>query len=154
MHIYENKDKKHGLRLDLILTVVIICLLIGFFLNTLQRIQRQIEQQNMETQLQHFRLGIAEKWIHLNTANQSIDINAIENSNPMQFIHEQPDNYIGELAHPPQDSSSVWYYNTSTQQLIYITSDHHEWPYAFVKAKQKRALTNIGLDLIALKTTH
>lgn len=154
MHIYENKDKKYRLRLDLILTVMIICLLIGFFLNTVKHIQRQIEQQNMQTQLQHFRLGIAEKWIHLKTANQTLDIDAIENSNPMHFIIEPPDNYIGELAQSPQDSNSVWYYNTNTQRLIYVTSDHHEWSYAFVKAKQNRALTNIGLDLIALNSTH
>jgi hypothetical protein len=138
-------------RFDFAVTVTVIAILATLLLGYLNKMQHDIERLIVETELNSFRLSLAEAWVHKIVSNQSIDSTALQNSNPMLLMAEKPKNYIGELAEAPSNKKEIWYFDTTKKQLIYVFNDGSQTRYSFSKtAGQAKAslLTVGGLDLV------
>ncbi len=138
-------------RFDFVVTVCIIGILATWLLHRLNDAQTEVEKVILDTELNNFRLGIAETWVHKSVANQSIDIETLKNSNPMWLIAEKPSNYVGERLQAPSSSKAIWYFDIQKKRLIYVFNDGHQAQYKLVStAGQARAsLVSIGgIDLV------
>jgi len=138
-------------RFDFAVTVTVIAMLATLLLGYLNKVQQDIERLIVETELNSFRLSLAEAWVHKSVSNQSMDSTALQNSNPMLLLAEKPENYIGELSKAPSNNKEIWYFDTTKKQLIYVFNDGSQASYSFSKtARQAKAslLTVGGLDLV------
>jgi hypothetical protein len=129
----------------------VIGILATWLLHSLNKAQHDIEKVILETELTNLRLGMAETWVHKNLTNQSVNIEALKDSNPMLLIMEKPENYIGELTEEPRSRKAIWYFDTQKKLLIYVFSDGHQARYRLVgTAGQSNAslLAIGGLDLV------
>ncbi len=144
-----HAPSKH--RLDFAVTLTVIGILATLLLGYLNKVQHDIERLIVETELNSFRLSLAEAWVHKSISNQSIDSATLQNSNPMLLMADKPENYIGELSGAPSTKKEIWYFDTTKKQLIYVFNDGNLARYSLSKtAGQAKAslLTVGGLDLI------
>ncbi len=128
-----------------------IAILVSLLLGYLNKTQQDIKRQIVETELNGFRLSLAEALVHKSINNQSIDSAVLQNSNPMLIIAEHPENYIGELSEAPSNKNEIWYFDTTKKQLTYVFNDSSQARYRLSKtAGQTKAslLTLSGLDLV------
>ena len=79
-------------RFDFAVTLTVIGILASLLLGYLNKAQHEIERLIVETELNSFRLSLAEAWVHKIVSNQSIDCTALQNSNPMLLLDEKPEN--------------------------------------------------------------
>ncbi|MDI1299652.1 hypothetical protein [Methylotenera sp.] len=138
-------------RFDFAVTLIVIGILATLLLGYLNKAQQDIERLIVETELNSLRLSLAENWVDKSVSNQSIDSVALQNSNPMLLIADNPENYIGELSEAPSNKIEIWYFDTTRKQLIYVFNDGSQARYRFSKtAGQTKAslLTVGGLDLV------
>jgi len=138
-------------RFDFAVTLTVIAILATLLLGYLNKAQNDIEKVIVETELNSLRLSLAEYWVDKSLKNQSIDSEALKNSNPMLLIAERPENYIGEFSEAPSDGKEVWYFDTKKKQLIYVFNDGYQARYRLSStARQAKAslLTVGGLDLV------
>jgi hypothetical protein len=132
-------------------TVCIIGILATWLLHYLDEKKVEIEKIVLKTELNYLRLGLAETWVHKNVMNESINIDALKGSNPMQLIADKPANYVGEHAQAPSNGKAIWYFDTRKKQLIYINRDGLEAAYILAcrAGKTGTSLVGIGdLDLV------
>ena len=148
-HLSRHAPSKH--RFEFAVTVTVIAILATLLLGYLNKVQQDIERLIVETELNSFRLSLAEAWVHKSIKNQSMDNAALQNSNPMLLMAEKPKNYIGELSEAPSNKKEIWYFDTTKKQLIYVFNDGSLAKYSFSKTSgQAKAslLTVGGLDLV------
>ena len=127
--------------------VILTTLLLGY----LNKAQHNIEKLVVETELNSFRLSLAEAWVHSSINYQPINSAVLQNSNPMLLVAEKPKNYQGELATAPSNSKAIWYFDTTKKQLIYLFNDGSQVRYTLsnTTGKAKAALLTVGgLDLV------
>lgn len=138
-------------RFDFAVTLTIIGILATLLLGYLNKAQKDIEKVIVDTELNSLRLSLAEHWVDKSLKNQSIDSEALKDSNPMLLIAERPENYIGEFSETPSDGKEVWYFNTKKKQLIYVFNDGRQARYRLssTTGQAKASLLTVGgLDLV------
>jgi hypothetical protein len=144
-------------RFDFAVTLTVIGILATLLLGYLNKAQNDIEKVIVDTELNSVRLSLAEYWVDKNLKNQSIDSQALKDSNPMLLIAERPENYIGEFSEALSNKKEVWYFDTAKKQLIYVFNDGHQARYRFSStAGQAKAslLTVGGLDLMKVEVVN
>ena len=147
-HLSRHAPSAH--RFDFTVMVTVIAILATLLLGYLNKVQQDIERLIVETELNSFRLSLAEAWVHKSISNQSMDSTALQNSNPILQMAEKPENYIGELSKAPSNKKEIWYFDTTKKQLIYVFNDGSLARYSFSKTagKAKASLLTVGgLDL-------
>jgi len=144
-----HAPSSHRFNFAIVLTVIgILAFTLLTFLN---KAQNDIEKVIVDTELTNLRLSLAEAWINKNIKNQSVDIQALNNSNPMLLITEKPNNYLGELSQKPSNSKEIWYFDSTKKQLVYLFNDRHEARFRLINingANKASALTFAGLGLV------
>jgi hypothetical protein len=148
-HLSRHAPSAH--RFDFTVMVTVIAILATLLLGYLNKVQQDIERLIVETELNTFRLSLAEAWVHKSVSNQSMDSTALQNSNPILLMAEKPENYIGELSKAPSNNKEIWYFDTTKKQLIYVFNDGSLARYSFSKTagKAKASLLTVGgLDLV------
>ncbi len=138
-------------RFDFAVTLTVIGILASLLLGYLNKAQHEIERLIVETELNSFRLSLAEAWVHKSVNNQPINGKVLQDSNPMLLVAEKPEHYIGELSKAPSNHKEVWYFDTTKKQLIYVFNDGHQARYRFIKTAglaKASLLTVGGLDLV------
>jgi len=148
-HLSRYAPRAH--RFDFLITLCVIGILGLLLLQRLEKVKSDIEKVKVKTELNNFRLAIAETWIHKNLTNQSVDLDALNESNPMLFIAEKPENYIGERVIAPSGNNGIWYFDTPMKRLIYVFSDGQIRRYKFVRTAGRTSASLIstgGIDLV------
>jgi hypothetical protein len=138
-------------RFDFAVTLTLIGILATLLLGYLNKVQHDIERLIVDTELNSFRLSLAESWVHRSVNNQPMDSAALQDSNPILLMAEKPENYIGELSEAPNNKKDIWYFDTKKKLLIYVFNDEDQARYSFrkVDGKSKGSLLTVGgLDLV------
>lgn len=144
-------NRNHAWRFKFAISAIVIAFLLGVTIRKLVDFQIHLEKENVENQVQNFRLGLSEAWISRNIAHKNTNISTFENTNPMLLISDVPKNYIGERKETPENEKAVWYYNTNSNRLIYILNNGESIQYKLVKKIQpanRTGVPNGGLDLV------
>ena len=146
MSVHLSKYAPNVRRFDFAITLCVIGVLATCLLHYLNAAQGEIEKVILETELNNLRLGLAETWVHKNVMNESINIDALKDSNPMLLIAEKPANYVGEHTQAPSNSKAIWYFDTQKKQLIYINKDGLEAAYILVCRAGQTSASLVSID--------
>ncbi len=148
------KNERKGIhRFDFAITVIVISIMATLMLNSLEKLEKSAEKVTHDSELNNLRLGLAENWVHMSVSHQTLDVNSIISQNPMLFIKEVPNNYIGELSTAPVDQSRIWYFDTHSKQLVYMYNDGTTIGYRLVSTlnRDRASLLSMNnLDLVAV----
>lgn len=147
-------DKSNAWRFKFAISAILIAFFLGVTLRKLSDFGVSLEKENVENQIENFRLGLTEAWISRNIAHKNANISAFENGNPMLIIADVPKNYIGEYEKPPSGQKAVWYFDQNKKQLVYVLNSGELLRFEMVKNiqhQQKSTMPNGGLALIAVE---
>lgn len=131
MHI--GKHFSSVKRFNFLVTLSIIAILVSTLLISLGRIQNQIETVKLNSELMNMRLQLRDAWGHRSVLEQTGLSKTKSAINPFMLLKPYPD-YIGEYAIKPDDTQSVWYFDTTKKQAVYILKNGDEQRYKLVNS--------------------
>lgn len=101
-------------KFEFFVVVVILGVLLAFLLNSLERVQREMEEASVQSEVSALRVELLDRLAHHETFGGPLP----QGENPVIWTGRQPAGYVGELDKPPV-GQGVWYYNTAEKALIY-----------------------------------
>ena len=121
---------------ELILSISLIAILMGFLFDRMLYYQEVVEQAMMRQTVNMIDAGMnltIADWI---TKGESRKLSELERRNPMEWLAAKPVNYVGELYDPREGEvpAGSWYYDLKDGSLVYLVKrgahfrgDGHEW---------------------------
>lgn len=114
--------------LELLVVIAIIGILGAVILDRILRYQEYAEKTAMEQTV-----GILRSALHLRLAEYLVrgkwqDVEKLVQSNPMDWLAQKPENYLGEHLNPKPGEipSGNWYFDPKDHTLVYLVrSDRH-----------------------------
>jgi prepilin-type N-terminal cleavage/methylation domain-containing protein len=108
--------------LELIAVISIIAVLAGILADRLLVYQERAEKAAMERVVVILRSALQLRAAGLLVRGRMDDLKQLESDNPMSWLAERPDNYIGVFANaPPADmATGKWYFDGRNRQLVYV----------------------------------
>lgn len=119
LHVRKNK----GFTLiELIIVIIIIAILMGFFMSRVLFYQEQAEKVAMEGVAGSVQSALTIQYGQLLTRGKPSDVAALVKDNPMHWMQKKPSNYAGEFFEPTPQSveSGNWVFDLKTRELAYL----------------------------------
>lgn len=127
-------------KLEFLVVAVILGVLMVFLLNALERIQREIEEASVLSEVSALRVELLDRLSH----HEAVGGRLPQGDNPVVWAGRQPVAYVGELSSPPMERG-VWYYHTAEKVLIYRFRGEGEMKFRLVRtARQLGAPAVLG----------
>ena len=114
--------------IELIIVIIIIATLMGFFMNRVMFYQEQAEKVAMENVAGAVQNALTIQYGQLLTRGKPSDLSALVRDNPMNWMQKKPGNYAGEFYEPTPQSveSGKWVFDLKTRDLVYLVrNDTH-----------------------------
>lgn len=90
------------------------------FMNRMGYYQEYAEKMAMELTVENVRTGLRYRVANLILANRMREVSALADENPINWLAERPDNYLGEFdGLPPGDTAGKWYFDRRARELVY-----------------------------------
>lgn len=115
-------------KLEFFVVAVIVGVLMVFLLNSLERIQREIEEASVLSEVSAMRVELLDRLSH----HEAVGGRLPQGDNPVVWAGRQPAAYVGELSSPPAEQG-VWYYHTGDKVLIYRFHGKGEMKFRLVR---------------------
>ncbi len=108
--------------IELIVVIIIIVTLMGFFMNRVSFYQEQAEKVAMEGVVGAIQSALILQYGQLQTRGKSSDIATLIQDNPMNWMQKKPANYAGEFFEPTLKSASSgnWIFDLKTREMVYL----------------------------------
>lgn len=107
--------------LELAILVCVVGLLASYVLDRLWRYQEMAEKSAMEQTVSLLRSALLIETARLMARGREGEIEGLSRTNPMTWLAQRPDNYVGEFdGREPEGQAGVWYYDTRNHELIYL----------------------------------
>lgn len=128
--------------LELVVALTIIAALVAIAIDRLLPLQADAERTALENTVGALRSALGIKVAGYLSHGDTAALHAIEGSNPMDFLSEQPKNYRGARSGvgAADIDAGQWYFNVDSQTLMYRVLHEQEFsgarvPYAHAKFK-------------------
>ena len=107
---------------ELVISIIIILILTVVILNRVWFYQEQIEKASMMKIANALQGSLYVQYASLLAQRREADLKELVNENPMHWLMQAPDNYVGEFAEVKPDSvpPGSWAFDLSTRELIYV----------------------------------
>ena len=118
-----SSSKQRGFTfLELAVVITVISALAMVALNYYYKLLVDIERTAMEQDLGAIRTAISMQVVGHFSAGKMADLIKLVDSNPMDFLAEKPENYLGVISHYRLDEleKGNWFYDSQAQTLIYL----------------------------------
>lgn len=91
------------------------------------------EKTAMDMTVANIRIGLRYRVADLMLANRMSEIPTLADENPMNWLEDKPDNYLGERASTTAaNADGMWYFDPQNRELIYTVSNRrHFLPSAY-----------------------
>ena len=120
-------------RFNYLITLSIALIFIFTLLISLGGIQSRVEEVKFKSQVMNIRLQLRDQWGHRSASEQTRLSTSKEVINPFSLLKPYS-NYMGEYATPLRNAKSVWYFDTTKKQLVYIFKNGNEQRYKLVNS--------------------
>ncbi len=108
-------------RLEFAVVAVVMALLAWFWIRAVTDVQIEAEKAVVGVHVRHMQTGLQFKVTELIVAGRTGEIAGLIGQNPVQWLPQPPQNYLGELEKPPAGSApKTWYFDRRSRQLIYV----------------------------------
>ncbi len=113
---------------ELLVSITIIVVLMGLFLNRALFYMEQAEKASMEQVAGSIQSALTMQYGQVLTRGEASDVAALTSENPMDWMQKKPRNYAGEFYDPTPQSAAPgnWIFDLKSRQLIYVLdrADH------------------------------
>ncbi len=114
---------RHGgfSRLELMVALIFIAIVAAVLLDRLFYYQGLAEKAQVEYTVNRIKSELRLKKAGLLVAGRAQDAALLSQQNPMNWLEDKPDNYVGELAGNGNEEkhSGAWYFDTARRELVY-----------------------------------
>ncbi|BCA78661.1 prepilin-type N-terminal cleavage/methylation domain-containing protein [Desulfuromonas sp. AOP6] len=126
--------------LELIVVVAIVAILFTVGLNKYLELLVEVERATMEQNIGIMRSAVAMQVAKKIVGDDLDGLSELAESNPMTYLAEQPQNYLGELhqADPAAIEGGSWYFDTAGNILIYRVKNTGYFQSALAGPKRAR----------------
>ena len=101
----------------------VLAVLGAVFLLRLLDAQEYAEKIAMEATVENMRAGLRAQVGALLIADRTSEIVALAAGNPVQWLDDPPEGYLGEYpGQPPTDTSGAWYFDSVLGELVYTAN--------------------------------
>lgn len=91
-----------------------------FWIGALLDLQADGEKTAVDLTVRNMRTGLQLRMAEMMLENKVKEIPALAGQNPVQWLAQPPEHYLGELDAPPHDPAPrSWYFNRATRTLMY-----------------------------------
>ena len=127
-----RRRHQHGIsQLELAVSIALIAIFLVVFLERASYYQEYAEKTAMEMTVANMRTGLRYRIADLIVNSRLSEIPTLADENPVNWLAEQPENYLGEFDSLPQEGTAgKWFYDKGNRELVY-TANHrrHFVPY-------------------------
>lgn len=129
MHERAGRRRQRGAsHLEVIVSIVLLSIFLIVFIERAIYYQEYGEKTAMEMTVANMRAGLKFKIADLIMNNRLSEIPTLADENPMDWLAERPDNYLGEYDSPPQGSTSgKWFYDKQDHELVYTVNNRRHF---------------------------
>lgn len=108
--------------IELVITITIIVLLMGLFLNRALFYMEQAEKTAMEQVAGAIQSALTLQYGQILTRGKPSDVAALAQDNPMNWLQKKPRNYSGEFYEltPLAVESGNWVFDLKSRELVYV----------------------------------
>jgi hypothetical protein len=129
MRPQQIKSRISGIsRFEFAVVVVVVSFVVLPLFAALSRYQGIVERQQMENDVRDMRTFLNLKLLDLMLSNRKADIEHLAGSNPITLLERTPKDYLGELAHAPEQRVNGWFFDATRRVLVYRPSSF-SFPY-------------------------
>ncbi len=121
---------------ELILSLSLIAILMGFFFSRMLYYQEVVEEASMRQTVNMINTSMNLKLADWITKGEQGKFQQLERRNPVDWLAAKPVNYVGELYDPQTGEApeGSWYYDLKDGSLVYLVKrsahfrgDGHKW---------------------------
>ncbi|MBI3529782.1 MAG: hypothetical protein HY067_17665 [Betaproteobacteria bacterium] len=118
-------------QLELAVSIVLFAIFLAVFLERAFYYQEYAEKTAMEMTVANMRTGLRYKIADLIMNNRLSEMPTLADENPVIWLAEPPENYLGEFDSPPRDGTAgKWFYDKRNRELVYtVNNRRHFMPY-------------------------
>jgi len=108
--------------IELIVTITIIVILAGMLLTRIWFYQEQAEKAAMEQVAGALQSSLVMQYAKLLTSDMEGDVKYLVTENPMQWLMQKPQNYVGEFdgISPDAIEPGNWAFDLKSHELVYV----------------------------------
>lgn len=115
-------------RFELIVCAALFGVLVLLFLERTLYYQEYAEKTAMEMTAENIRTGLRFRVANLILANRMSEIPTLADENPMNWLAEKPENYLGERdSSPVTPLEGTWYFDKRNRELIYTVHNRRHF---------------------------
>ena len=105
------------------IAATVLAVLAGVFLLRLLDAQEYAEKLAMEATVANMRAGLRAQVGALLIADRTSEIVTLVANNPVQWLDDPPEGYLGEYrGQPPKDTAGAWYFDSAQGELVYTAN--------------------------------
>lgn len=92
-----------------------------FWIGAVLELQAQGEKTTVDLTIRNMRTGLQLQMTDLMIQNRAKEIPSLAGQNPVQWLAQPPDHYLGEVDRTPQDPPPAsWYFDRRIRALVYV----------------------------------
>ena len=115
-------------QLELAVSIVLLAIFLAVFLERAFYYQEYAEKTAMEMTVANMRTGLRYKIAGLILDNRLPEIATLADENPVNWLAEPPENYLGELDSLPRDGTAgKWFYDKRARELVYTVNNRRHF---------------------------
>jgi prepilin-type N-terminal cleavage/methylation domain-containing protein len=126
-----KEPRQRGFSLfELVAAIAIMGVLAGVLLQRMLYLQEYAEMTAMDLTVANLRTGLRFKTADLLMRDKVSEIVTLADENPVNWLQDHPENYLGEFDLKPEtDARGKWYFDKTQHELVYtINNGRHFLP--------------------------
>ncbi|MEO8156242.1 MAG: hypothetical protein ABI648_00485 [Betaproteobacteria bacterium] len=114
--------------MELSVSIVLFAVFLAVFMERAFYYQEYGEKTAMEMTVANMRTGLRYKVADLIMNNRVSEIPTLADENPMDWLAERPENYLGDFDSPPEgNTTGKWFYDRRNQELVYTVHNRRHF---------------------------
>src|SRR6185369_8749308 len=116
----QHRPQGGASQLELVVSMVLFAVFLIVFAERAFYYQEYGEKAAMEMTVVNMRTGLRYKVADLIMNNRVSEIPTLADENPMDWLADKPENYLGEFDGAPQQAAAgKWFYDKRNRELVY-----------------------------------
>jgi type II secretory pathway pseudopilin PulG len=119
-----TRRQRGATRLELVLGAILAAVLSGLLLNSIISYRGESEQVAAKQLIGSLRTALAVRSAKVISTRGEAGLLELSHQNPMTWLQQQPQNYLGEYYSPNKDvlPKGNWYFDRAKKTLVYLTA--------------------------------
>jgi hypothetical protein len=120
--------RRGGTLIERVTAIILFGAFVAVFIERVSFYQEYAERMAMQLTADNIRTGLRFRVADLMLANRMAEIPTLADENPINWLAERPENYLGEYDGTPSESTrGKWYFDLRNRQLVYTVNNRRHF---------------------------